>query len=287
MSAIWQATVILETEASLRFEAAVEDRALSLSRFEETADGRLWRLETLFAEPPDIDWLMHAANGIDVAVAPVAQQDWVSLSQSNLPPIRAGRFHLHGSHDPADPARNVVDLLIEAGQAFGTGRHESTRGCLLMLERLLRHRRKRRHVLDLGCGSGVLGLSAARAWKVSVLASDNDPIAVRVTLENAKVNHAGRYLRAVTATGFRHRRIAGSAPYDLIFANILARPLVRLAPEAARHLGSRGAIILSGLLSEQEAMVRNAYVREGLRLAARVRLQGWTTLLMERIAAAA
>jgi ribosomal protein L11 methyltransferase len=174
-----------------------------------------------------------------------------------------------------------VSLEIDAGTAFGTGHHGTTSGCLLAFDSLLKQKAPKR-ILDLGCGTGVLALAAARALRRPVLASDIDPIAVTVTRDNARNNGARPLVSAVTAPGLRHRLIADSAPYDLIFANILARPLIALAHDLTRSLSPGGTLILSGLTRDQERAVRAAYRNRDLIPANPLRIGNWSTLVFNR-----
>jgi ribosomal protein L11 methyltransferase len=212
-------------------------------------------------------------------VSRLADKDWVSASLEDLRPVTAGRFFVCGRHDAARAPANAVMVQLEAGPAFGTGHHESTRGCLLAIERLAR-RYRAKTPLDLGCGSGVLAIAMAKTWQTRVIASDIDPAAVRAALENGKINGVGHFLRAVTADGFRHRLLAQNAPYDLIVANILAGPLRTLAPAVARHAAANGYVILSGLLAAQEDEVVAAFARQGLYQWRRIALNGWTTMAL-------
>ncbi len=261
-------------------EAILEAGALSFSDF-EIPNSAHRRLEALYDSPPDRDALIAALGGLPVEVSAIEDRDWVSESQLLNEPIRAGRFYLRGSHHPPHPAPSFFDIVVDAGQAFGTGRHETTYGCLLALDALAKRRRVRRPV-DLGCGSGVLALAMARAWCCPVLAADIDPIAVAVTRENAVHNGLAPLVRAVRADGLKHRGLTVSAPHDLIVANILARPLAKLARPVAGALVPGGVLVLSGLLEGQETLVRNAYRGQGLRLFGRIALSGWLTLLMIR-----
>jgi len=188
-----------------------------------------------------------------------------------------------GGHHPP-PRTGGNELLIDAGPAFGTGQHATTRGCLLALDRLARRKAPGR-ILDLGCGTAVLAMAAARLWRhrrPQILASDIDAASVIEARRNIARNRLGDAIEAVAADGFRHPRLRAAAPYDLILANILALPLVRLAPTLSRHLAPGGVAVLSGLLEEQEPAVRNAYRAAGLILLGRFRLPGWPTLLLGR-----
>ena len=280
---LWQASFTVARADVAAAEAIFAEEALSVASFETALDAPLWRVEAIYGKAPDESALRQAFGALarDLAIARVPDKDWVAESQRQLKPVSAGRYYVHGAHDPRHPSPARVDLVIDAGQAFGTGQHASTLGCLLALDVLARRRRRPR-VLDLGCGSGILALAAARTWHVAVLASDIDPLAITVARENAAINGAAKLFRAVVAPGFRHAAITRAAPFDLIFANILARPLVRLAPAMRRHLAPGGVVVLSGLLGTQEAMVRNAYRAKGLKLVGRFARDGWHTLLLQR-----
>ena len=217
----------------------------------------------------------------DVEIEALADIDWVRRSLEGLGPVEAGRFFLHGAHDRHRRPAGGIAIEVDAGTAFGTGHHGSTRGCLLALDKLLRRVRPHR-ILDVGCGTGVLAIAAARALKVPAIASDIDPEAVRVAADNARRNGASALVRAVTATGLAAPLIRAAAPYDLIFANILARPLVALAPAIASATAAHGHVILAGLTRDQERQVLAAYRARGLVPAFRIRLEHWSTLVLRR-----
>ncbi|QDY99292.1 50S ribosomal protein L11 methyltransferase [Nitratireductor mangrovi] len=207
--------------------------------------------------------------------------DWVAKSLEGLKPVRAGRFLVHGAHDRDKRRPNDIAVEIEAGLAFGTGHHGTTAGCLEMIEQVVRRERPR-NVLDLGTGSGVLAIALARWAHVPVLATDIDPVATAVARANAALNGVGRLVHGVTATGFAHRDVAARAPYDLIIANILARPLMKLAPDMARHLRSGSSLILSGILVRQREAVLAAYVGQCFRHVRTMRRGEWVTLHLKR-----
>ena len=237
-------------------------------------------VEALYEEPPDAG-LLAALTTFPVNVAPLPDQDWIRQSQQGLPPVRAGRFFVYGAHDAGALPAGVIPIRIEAGLAFGTGHHESTALCLLALSRLEKYRRVQR-VLDLGCGTGVLAIAAAKLWRTPVLATDIDTTAVEVARENARANSAAPFLSSVTADGLSHPAIRARAPFDLICANILAGPLTKLAPDVAAALAPRGVAVLSGLLRNQENLVLSFYRAQGLVFRGALRDGPWTALVLER-----
>ncbi|HUJ02056.1 MAG TPA: 50S ribosomal protein L11 methyltransferase [Rhizomicrobium sp.] len=237
-------------------------------------------VEALYAQMPDGD-LLSKLVGRDVHVMLLPDIDWIKLSQEGLPPVRAGRFFVYGAHDAGVVPAGVIPIRIEAGLAFGTGHHETTALCLRVLSDLAK-RRAFANVLDLGCGTGVLAIGAAKLWKTRVIASDIDPVAVIVTLENARANNEAPLVRAVTADGLTAPVLSASAPYDLIVANILAAPLTRLAPSIVAALAPRGVAVLSGLLRGQENLVLSFYRPHGLKLR-EIRRDGvWSALVLGR-----
>ncbi len=309
-AAAWQVEVFCDAAQAAVLEASIEEHLQELAALAGIAEAG-FRPEAL----PDVDWVARVQQG--------------------LRPVRAGRFFVHGAHDRQQRALHAINIEIEAGQAFGTGHHGTTQGCLLALEWLL----KRRHlgpsgmcpirVLDVGTGSGVLGIAAARALKVRVVATDIDPVAVATARENARLNGVPG-MRLVVAAGTRHALVqrfgGGERPlhraviprpgvqrvrralaasrvpqalysrwrvlrpppgmpvrqngHDLVFANILARPLMRMAAELRAQMRPGGWLVLSGLLRQQEAMVLAAFLPRGLRLERRWRLGEWSTLLL-------
>ena len=283
-------TGIAKAQAEALAEAldhAISPDTLAVSITETDEAAKTWELIGYYADAQEAGKAADAARAAGIAEASIAvarlpQTDWVAQSLKGLAPVRAGRFFLHGSHDRAIRPRNGIAVEIDAGTAFGTGHHGTTRGCLLGFDWLIKRQRKQPAVLDIGCGTGVLGIAAALALKAPVMASDIDPEAVRVSLANARANQAAGFLTAVTAAGTGHRAIQTRAPYDIIFANILARPLMGLAPGLTRLLSARGHVILSGLTHDQERMVSAAYRNQGLRSRACFRLEGWSTLVMGR-----
>jgi ribosomal protein L11 methyltransferase len=237
-------------------------------------------VEALYDSPPDGELLTRLV-GKPVAAAPLPDQDWIRASQIGLPPVRAGRFFLYGAHDTASVPPGPIPIRIEAGLAFGTGPHETTALCLLALTQIARTRRPSR-ILDLGCGTGVLAIAAAKLWHLPVLATDIDHIAVEVARENARANAAAPFVRTAVADGLAHPAIRAYAPFDLIVANILAAPLTRLAPSFCRALAPGGVAVLSGLLRNQENLVLAFYRPFGLVFRRALRDGPWSALVLER-----
>ncbi len=261
-----------------------EPAPLAVTQFEEGASG--YRIEAYFESEPDVAELQAVVAGTGAAgLSPprlemVPDENWVAISQAALPPVAAGRFIVHGSHDAARIGWRLNAILIDAGEAFGTAHHATTEGCLEAIDRMTRRRRYRR-VLDLGCGSGVLAIAASRALPhARLIASDIDPIATDVARANIRANGAGSRIDIVTAVGFAHPRLRAAKAFDLIIANILAAPLIMLAPRMRAALQPGGTIILSGLLSTQAAEVIAAYRAQGFRVAARRDIAGWSTLTL-------
>lgn len=259
---------------------------LAIAAFE--APGGRWDITMHFGEPPDEDFIRSlvtdaagAAAAGSIVFGAVETKDWVKASLADLVPVSAGRFIVHGSHDRDRVPPNKLGIEIEAALAFGTGHHGTTRGCLLLLDQVLNQRTPKR-VLDLGSGTGVLAIAAAKALRRRVLATDIDFRSVIVAGENAHLNGVGTLVEAVHATGFHAPDFAANGPFGLVMANILANPLRRLAPDMARHLAPRAFVILSGLLPHQANSVVAAYRGAGLKLLKRIQIDGWSSLLMQR-----
>ncbi|MFW6077098.1 MAG: 50S ribosomal protein L11 methyltransferase [Hyphomicrobiales bacterium] len=276
MTFIVRSQPLARGEAEALSEALVEAgepeaAAVSLAEADERHD--LWQVEAYYEEEPSPEAFADL-GAAGLAIEPLPETDWVARSLEGLAPVRAGRFLVHGSHDRHLPPGGTR-LEITAGTAFGTGHHATTRGCLIAADLWLRRRRPRR-ILDMGSGTGVLAIAAAKVSRAPALAVDIDPEAVRVTRENARLNGASGLVDAAIALP------AAAQRYDLIFANILAGPLVELAGELVRRLAPGGALVLSGLMVEQERQVAAAYRNRDLRLDRRLRLDAWSTLLFTR-----
>jgi ribosomal protein L11 methyltransferase len=249
---------------------------------------KAWLVEAYFGWEPDqeaIRELIAVASDEETARSAAfgltEKRDWVANSLAGLKPVRAGRFLVHGAHDRSRLRANDVAIEIEAGLAFGTGHHGTTRGCLLHFDRLLKRRRPKR-VLDVGCGAGVLAIAAASSLRRKVWLGDIDPIAVEVANANARLNGVGAACRAIVSRGVENSGMREAAPYDLVFANILARPLRLLAPSLAAVIGADGEAIVSGLLLADVPGVLASWRAQGFHLAERIELEGWASLRLRR-----
>ena len=252
------------------------------SILEEDEDKGIWRIDAFPTSTEEADGLrtaLEAFTGLKVTTEVLADADWLAMALSGLPPVRAGRFFIYGVHDRGRTPVNAVNLRIEAGAAFGTGHHGTTVGCLLAYDRLLKAHRFPR-VLDVGCGTGVLAIAAARTGSKVAVGTDIDPVSVRIARENAGINRTRA--RFVHASGLGHARVRQAAPYDLVFANILARPLVYLSHDIHGALKPGGLAILSGLLRTQERTVRAAYLSKGFHVVRRLHRDAWATLVLQR-----
>jgi ribosomal protein L11 methyltransferase len=227
--------------------------------------------------------LLEALYAINpFAISEVPETDWVAAVKRELVPVEAGRFFVYGSHDADKVPEGVEPLLIEAAMAFGTGHHGTTLGCLRALDRLIDAGFHGHRVVDIGCGTAVLAMAAARVWPEPVLASDIDAQAVEVAMANLRANGLSDRVRCVEAAGFDHPELQEAAPFDLIFANILKGPLIALAPEFAKRLVSGGKAILSGILNDQADEVIAHYAQQGINLSQRDEIGDWTTLTLEK-----
>ncbi len=281
MPVCWKARAVLPKLDAQRLSEALEaiEPPPVVSAFELGERG-LWEVEAFFTEAPDEEDLQRRV-GVAMRVIPIEDENWVARALEGLPPVETGRFFLYGEHSAKKVPANAIGLKIEASTAFGTGHHGTTKGCLLAFEALAK-RRTFKNALDLGCGTGVLAMAFARLTRRPAVATDIDPLATQKTIENAKLNRASPYLRAATANGFKTPLIAENGPYDLVFANILAGPLMKLMPGIKANLAKGGHAILSGLLDEQANGILAMARAQGLRLVKRAALEGWITLVLER-----
>jgi ribosomal protein L11 methyltransferase len=265
------------------FSEILEAEDTVCSAFE--GDGGQWQIALHFRNAPDRDALQDMvaqAAGADAALSfeEVAAGDWVAESLAGLTPVTAGRFIVHGAHDRARIGQNRIGIEIEAALAFGTGHHGTTRGCLLAIDALAKRARPR-NVLDLGTGSGVLAIAAAKIFRTRVTATDIDPIAVASAKANARANRAGGIFFAL-AKGCAVRAVRARAPYDLILANILLPPLMRMAAPLSLLAARGGRVVLSGLLASHANAALSIYRAQGLVLERRIALEGWVTLVLKR-----
>ncbi|GLK64972.1 50S ribosomal protein L11 methyltransferase [Paracoccus kondratievae] len=250
----------------------------------EDGSGR-WEVGLYFTESPDevgLALLAAAWQAEPFVISELPEVDWVAHVRRELSPVEAGRFFVHGSHDTDKVPESAEALLIEAAMAFGTGHHGTTKGCLLALDRLINEGFAPQRIVDVGCGTAVLAMAAARSFPVIVLAGDIDPQAVDVARANVIANGLDGRVECVEAAGFDHPLIENAAPFDLVFANILKQPLIDLVPDMAKNIAPGGKAILSGILVTQADEVIAAYTAGGLQLERRDDLGEWSTLVVRR-----
>jgi ribosomal protein L11 methyltransferase len=294
---LWRLTLTVADErAASAAVAALETEAGAVSAF-EVAPGGAWRVEAFADHAPDyaalaaaaaLAALAHCISGeglVDgLIVERLEPRDWLAENRQSFPPLRIGRFFIHGSHIGRAVPAGAIGLCIDAATAFGTGEHATTRGCLLALDALAKRRRFRKP-LDMGTGTGVLAMAAARLWRCEVLACDIDAGSVAVARTNMQANRLTHRVRVCHSNGYRSDAVRRDRPFDLVLANILARPLATMAGDLTRHLARGGVAVLSGLLSRQAPLVLAAHRTHGLMLRRRIAVAGWETLVLERPAA--
>jgi ribosomal protein L11 methyltransferase len=292
---VWRLRLTVPVEDLPAFEEVFERYVDAVTMFMDDRSGRSdgegdWHLEGYSKTPPNRPAIIAALEvvaAVHGTVVPpleyerVANQDWVAQNMRDFPPIDAGRFFVHGSRWQGRVPHGRIGLVMDAGTAFGSGEHATTRGCLLALDALGR-RRKCARALDLGCGSGILAIGMARMWACPVVATDIDPAAVRVAKGNAAANGMAARVTARVSDGWRDPMMTRRGPFDVVVANILARPLCRFAPALAAGLAPGGVAVLSGLLEWQERMVMGVHERQGLTLKSRLVVDGWATLTIGR-----
>jgi ribosomal protein L11 methyltransferase len=280
--ALWKAAVTVPKGRSADIAAVFElaPPAPQAVLIAEDPFGPDATVEALYQVQPDAN-LLTKLIGQSVVIELLPDQDWIRQSQLGLPPVRADRFFLYGAHDAGRVPAGVIPICIEAGLAFGTGHHETTTLCLEAITLLGRGRRPE-HILDLGCGTGVLAIAAAKLWRQRVLASDIDPVAIDVARANARMNSEGPLVHVAVADGLTSPAIRAHRPYDLILANILAGPLQLLAPALSAALARGGSLVLSGLLRDQEQQVLSPYRAQGLIFRRALRKGPWSALVLAR-----
>ena len=253
----------------------------------ELEDGSgLWEVGAYFSEKPDdISLALLAAvfQAEEFKISELPQIDWVSKVQRSLKPVVAGRFFVYGSHDSDKVPPDCEPLLIEASMAFGTGHHGTTKGCLLALEQLIKVGFKAKNVIDVGCGTAVLAMAAARTFSANVIASDIDSVAHSVAKLNIIANGLDQNIQCFEASGFAHEQIKTKNPFDLIFANILLAPLLGLATDISKYSLSGGYVVLSGILSEQAELVVKKYTGVGFSLSNQIEIGEWVTIIFRKI----
>jgi len=262
-------------------------QALAVSVFEDGPASM--HVQALYATEEDANAAQASLDltGLEHFITQLPDEDWVAKSQAGLPPVQAGPFFVYGEHDKDKiPDDIAYPIQIDAGIAFGTGHHGTTKGCLLALEEYYTNcfeSEEHNKFLDLGCGAGVLAIAAAMSLNKSIMASDIDPDSIEVTLENAKINNWAHRITAIQADGLNSQKLRENGPYDLVFANILAGPLLKMAPDIANSLANGGNVILSGILDEQADTMVSNFRNFGLQLLSTISLNGWTTLRMQRV----
>ena len=267
---------------------AFEEEGYAIATMEIDEKNDVWEASVYMfrQDEAEIHQRFAALLATDFPDAPIGREelpdiDWIAKSLEGLKPVRAARFVVHGSHDRSEIRPGEIAIEIDAGQAFGTGHHGTTAGCLEVISDVMRSRTVRR-VLDLGTGSGVLAIAARKLAPVQVLATDIDPVATRVARENVRLNGIASGIALETAPGFHSTAFGRHGPFDLIIANILARPLMRMAPQLAAQLAPGGDVILSGILASQRWKVLAAYNSAGLRHVRTIWREGWVTIHLDR-----
>jgi ribosomal protein L11 methyltransferase len=289
---LWRASFSAPATAMPGLLETLEPIASSISIFEdeanELAETTRWRVDMMFAAKPDREWLARELQQLCApfgfrpetsSVESIPEADWLSVTAMQAQPVRVGRFLVHGGSAANGVPPGLLSIQVEAGLAFGSGEHATTQACLEALDRLAG--RRFRSVLDLGCGSGVLAMGAARISTATVVAVDNDPVAVRVAAQNIVINGLAGRIRVGLSEGWNSSLVRRRAPYDLVLANILADPLCEMAGVLARNLSRGGMAVLSGFIVRDADRVADAHRRHGLRVRLRIERQPWCALVLE------
>ena len=290
MSAIWQITLRVPQFAALAVGEAIEPFVDTVSVF-EIASSTDWSVTAFVGHFPDHARIIDSAQSAaltagagrpDIDIAQCPDIDWLARNRESFPARRYGKFLIYGSYSPPPRPTGGHAIQIDSGRAFGSGTHGTTQGCLRALAGLARRATPDR-VLDLGCGSGILAIAAARLWpRATITAIDIDPSAVVTARDNARINQVAHRVRCVENNGYPRRHTAAKQSFDLVIANILADPLITMAPQARRRVQHGGTIMLSGLLNHQAQVVARCYIAQGFRLKQRIVIEGWTTLVMNQ-----
>jgi len=284
----WQIRVLTQLQYTAPIEGAFEDIALSSASYEIEEKSAAWGVDIITETPPeemDTPARLALISGMlniptpSFKIQPLESKDWVSEVERSFPPLSVGRFYVHGSHIKSHPPQGKITLHVNAGAAFGSGEHATTSGCLEALT-LLAKKRTFLRPLDMGCGSGILAIAMAKLWHQPVIGSDIDPVSIHVAKENARRNQVHHFSQFSVGNGYDAPLVQQQAPFDIIVANILARPLMKMASDLKSHLALGGIVVLSGLLAPQERMVLFAHRLQGLQLLFRIRKNGWNTLVL-------
>jgi ribosomal protein L11 methyltransferase len=291
---LWRTSFVLDDGLAQDVFERLDELGLSVGMFEHEGDGGFaverWRMEIVEAERPEPERqrarLLELAGDLvgeipDLAVEEVTEEAWTAAMRREFPPVEAGRFFVHGHAHADQVPKGRIAIAIEAGLAFGSGEHATTKGCLLAFDQIL-PRRPWRRILDMGTGSGILAIAAAKATDAAVLAVDVDPTAVEVAAQNVIDNGVADRVRCLAGDGFQAPGVMHPRGYDLIFANILANPLVAMAGSLAKALAPGGIAILSGLIDEQAPRVEAAYRRAGLHGRRRMMLDRWAVITLRK-----
>ncbi|MGF1476669.1 MAG: 50S ribosomal protein L11 methyltransferase [Geminicoccaceae bacterium] len=279
---LWQCLVVVRRDRVEDIVSRLDDEAESIAAFE--VDAGRWQVELLFRKRPETAAITSALNGTDfesLAIAELDDRDWVAINQAAFPPQQLGPFWVHGSHVSDDTPPGAIPILVDAGAAFGSGEHGTTQGCLEALADLRRTFHPKR-ILDMGCGSAILAIAAAKLWTCRGVAADNDPFAIATGRNNVRANGVHHRVRVIRSDGYNRTELRRAGRFDLIIANILAKPLCSMAGGLAHALAPGGYAILSGLLHNQAFAVRQAHRRAGLRPKRQLQMGPWTTLVMRK-----
>jgi ribosomal protein L11 methyltransferase len=285
----WRIYLTCPIEQADTLAGALEPYSLAVSSY-ETRDETIWTVEATATVQPSLPEVQASVSviatlfGYDVPtvyVEPLPDTDWLEATWKNFPPREIGPFYVYGSHSKSPVPDSLIGLEVNAATAFGSGEHETTTGCLLMLAKL-KESHHFNNPLDMGCGSGILAMGAAKLWNVPVTAADNDPESVRVSGENARMNGCEELITAIVSEGFASSDVTARGPFDLIVANILAKPLCLMAQDMVQNAAEGGYIILSGLLIRQQEDVTQAYVEAGVKLVDHIHINDWATLVFKK-----